>query len=551
MPTTSTCRVRGGRARAAADGPPLARRPASRADLGRARPTARARRDARRARPGAAGSPSAGSERCTSRPTPTAALAAARRRGRRARRLDAPRGRRAGPRRLRDRRCRTPRSLTRRRRRRSTPTASCARVACPLVTCPERRRRALQLDDDELVACVACGLCLPHCPTYRVTGLEIASPRGRIAAMRAVQLDGAPIDDAFVGAMEECVQCRGCEAGVPVVGAVRSPDGGRTRGAPACTTDGALVAPTRRPSGSGTGSCCPRHRLLLAVTWFLWSRSDSGWSRGGSASRGSRCGRSDDHSGSTPPRRRRVALHRVRDGRLAARRPPLGARRDARHRCERRGTRARAATCCGALHVHAGRARRSPAARPSGDRGDARRRAGGRRQRRLRRDDEGLRATAGYAGGRARSPARVRDFSEWVVATGVAALMRADRDDDRRAGPVPPAARAARRSGAVRGAARETTYDLAETDDDGLCCGAGGAYAVLQPALSGEIRDRKVVALQRRRAGDSSAAGRCRRTRDARCTSAVAGVEVRHPAAADRGGPVTTRASNGRATTDG
>src|SRR5688572_4601433 len=74
---------------------------------------------------------------------------------------------------------------------------------------------ALQLDPDELVACVACGLCLPHCPTYRVTGLELASPRGRIAAMQAVALHGAPIDDAFITAMDECIQCRGCEAACP------------------------------------------------------------------------------------------------------------------------------------------------------------------------------------------------------------------------------------------------------------------------------------------------------------------------------------------------
>ena len=73
----------------------------------------------------------------------------------------------------------------------------------------------LGLDADELVACVACGLCLPHCPTYRVTGLEIASPRGRIAAMRMVELDDRPVDDAFLTAMNECVQCRGCEAACP------------------------------------------------------------------------------------------------------------------------------------------------------------------------------------------------------------------------------------------------------------------------------------------------------------------------------------------------
>ena len=39
-------------------------------------------------------------------------------------------------------------------------------------------------------------------------------------------------------------------------------------------------------------------------------------------------------------------------------------------------------------------------------------------------------------------------------------------------------------------------YTLVETADDGLCCGAGGAYAVTQPELSRAIRDRKVDALR-------------------------------------------------------
>ena len=51
-------------------------------------------------------------------------------------------------------------------------------------------RMNLLLDDDELSACVQCGLCLPHCPTFRVTGEESASPRGRISLMREVQQQG-------------------------------------------------------------------------------------------------------------------------------------------------------------------------------------------------------------------------------------------------------------------------------------------------------------------------------------------------------------------------
>ena len=67
----------------------------------------------------------------------------------------------------------------------------------------------------ELSSCVQCGLCLPHCPTFRLTGRESASPRGRLVAMKAV-LDGdAVIDATFDEAMSFCLQCRACEAVCP------------------------------------------------------------------------------------------------------------------------------------------------------------------------------------------------------------------------------------------------------------------------------------------------------------------------------------------------
>jgi glycolate oxidase iron-sulfur subunit len=37
--------------------------------------------------------------------------------------------------------------------------------------------------------------------------------------------------------------------------------------------------------------------------------------------------------------------------------------------------------------------------------------------------------------------------------------------------------------------------NLVELDDDGMCCGAGGAYSIMEAELSGQIRDRKVAAI--------------------------------------------------------
>ena len=39
--------------------------------------------------------------------------------------------------------------------------------------------------------------------------------------------------------------------------------------------------------------------------------------------------------------------------------------------------------------------------------------------------------------------------------------------------------------------------ELVELDDEGLCCGAGGAYSIFEPELAGQIRDRKVASIDR------------------------------------------------------
>lgn len=68
---------------------------------------------------------------------------------------------------------------------------------------------------DELDACVQCGLCLPVCPTFRLTGRETASPRGRLHAMSAVAEGIVEVDAAFAGIIDFCLGCRACEPVCP------------------------------------------------------------------------------------------------------------------------------------------------------------------------------------------------------------------------------------------------------------------------------------------------------------------------------------------------
>jgi glycolate oxidase iron-sulfur subunit len=72
-----------------------------------------------------------------------------------------------------------------------------------------------RLSDDDLATCVHCGLCLDACPTFRVTGLETESPRGRIYLMTQWKRGTMKFDEHQVEHIDLCLGCRTCEGVCP------------------------------------------------------------------------------------------------------------------------------------------------------------------------------------------------------------------------------------------------------------------------------------------------------------------------------------------------
>ena len=63
--------------------------------------------------------------------------------------------------------------------------------------------------------CVHCGLCLSACPTYRVTGRENSSPRGRVYLMRGAAEGAIEFGDLLTAELGLCLGCRACESECP------------------------------------------------------------------------------------------------------------------------------------------------------------------------------------------------------------------------------------------------------------------------------------------------------------------------------------------------
>ncbi|NJK50724.1 (Fe-S)-binding protein [Candidatus Gracilibacteria bacterium] len=63
--------------------------------------------------------------------------------------------------------------------------------------------------------CVHCGFCLSTCPSYRVIGKEMDSPRGRIYLMNAINKGEAVLDETTTQHFDSCLGCLACVSTCP------------------------------------------------------------------------------------------------------------------------------------------------------------------------------------------------------------------------------------------------------------------------------------------------------------------------------------------------
>ncbi|MFM7408042.1 MAG: (Fe-S)-binding protein [Cuspidothrix sp.] len=70
--------------------------------------------------------------------------------------------------------------------------------------------------DPKLIdSCVHCGFCLSTCPSYRVLGKEMDSPRGRIYLMDAINEGEIALNTATIEHFDSCLGCLACVSTCP------------------------------------------------------------------------------------------------------------------------------------------------------------------------------------------------------------------------------------------------------------------------------------------------------------------------------------------------
>lgn len=413
----------------------------------------------------------------------------------------------------------------------------------------------LGLDPEQLASCTACGMCLPHCPTYRVTGEEAASPRGRLALMSAVQKSGVA-EPSFATHMELCVLCRGCEtacpAGVPFGHLMeqtrealtkqsvttkpswrphkffqRKTENKRQRERPRSSSPlwlrfGYKLLPHRRllRSAVAVGAVAQRLRLVpkkLNLPTIPLRQGKLRPSGDPSSSLGSTIGNSN--IGKSDPSRSNTGNNSSSIGSdkgtvwLFTGCIMDAAMRDVHHASQKvieaTGAKVdfpnRQANCCGSLHRHAGLAkdaaklaRRTIAAFPGNSP--------------ILVNSAGCGAVLKDYGNILGTEAarhfstRIKDIHEWLTEHELP-LVATEVSPKPRVAILDPCH--LRHAQGAHNSVRETLSpyaEIVELDDQGMCCGAGGAYSLTHPEIATAIRTRKIEAIQRSGATQIAAA---------------------------------------------
>ncbi len=338
----------------------------------------------------------------------------------------------------------------------------------------------------ELDACVQCGLCLPYCPTFRLTGDETASPRGRLTAMAAVQDGVAPVDATFEEMMGFCLQCRACEAVCPsLVPFGRAMEGARAEVA------AQRPSPGRRARHAALGLLGSRRLVKLATLGAAVGQRvrasrwlPSGLARGVAGLRRLPLRQATALGGEWPALGEEVATAALLAGCvmdpwfLDVHVATIGVLRRAGYRV----VVPRGQTCCGALAAHDGAAEVAE-----------------------RLAAQNAAAFAGYdlvVTNSAGCGAHLEDLG--MGASDVAEVVAAAIADGRLP-TLPPSGdavaiqdpchlrHAQRIADEPRAILRAAGYEVLETDPAGLCCGAAGFYSLLRPVTAAELGERKAA----------------------------------------------------------
>jgi glycolate oxidase iron-sulfur subunit len=345
--------------------------------------------------------------------------------------------------------------------------------------------------------CVHCGFCLATCPTYQLLGDELDGPRGRIYLMKQM-LEGAPVTAKTQLHLDRCVTCRNCETTCPSgVQYGKLVDVGRRL----------VEERVPRPLGA---------RMFRALLAGFLTRP---WLFGPALRLGQRV---------------RPVLPRFLKSKVPPREPAGAwpARAHARSMLlldgcvqpamfpninaatarvlDALGVRlivARGAGCCGAIRFHlndqdAARAemrRNIDAWWPHIEAGvEAIVMTASGCGATVKEYAHHLRLDPAYAGKAARISALTRDLSEILPAFQPQLAAGLDGLPAKRLAWHAPCSLQhwQQRRGGVEDILRAAGFELAPVAEPHLCCGSAGTYSILQPDLSGALRDRKLANLE-------------------------------------------------------